>query len=466
MELKFFRPLRRIFFFYKIVSMKNKILLQKIIFLFLSFFLFFNFSCKNKYYSQSEQKLKEVLSDVYSKIDEKSKIDSAVDEYLSSLSLVQRISQLFIINLEGNERFIPVEFEYEVSKEKKDSNALIPAGYLFFSYNINSSPEKIIDFTDSIKGYCSKRNLVPPFLSIDQEGGLVNRLKDVSGPLPSAKRVSECLSVKDSYYLYSLQALQMNCLGFNLNFFPLAEISTEKNEKFLNGRSFGSENQVISYGRAAINAFSHNSIASVLKHFPGNSNVDPHTGLPEIDLSLQELEKSLAGFKNLISYNPEGVLLSHAKTLAFDKENPACFSEKWISERLLNDFGFSGIVFSDDIFMAALNKNGFPPEKASLMALKAGVDCIMISEKRFAKSAGIIYESLKQDSSLLEKINASAKKMIEFKIKYKILSLVKDDDSFYHVRSQKENEKQIRLEKFYKAKDENVSFYLKHFVKR
>ena len=86
------------------------------------FFLFFNFSCKNKYYSQSEQKLKEVLSDVYSKIDEKSKIDSAVDEYLSSLSLVQRISQLFIINLEGNERFIPVEFEYEVSKEKKDSN--------------------------------------------------------------------------------------------------------------------------------------------------------------------------------------------------------------------------------------------------------------------------------------------------------------------------------------------------------
>ena len=88
--------------------MKNKILLQKIIFLFLSFFLFSNFSCKNKYYSRSEQKLKEVLSDVYSKIDEKSKIDSAVDEYLSSLSLVQRISQLFIINLEGNERFIPI----------------------------------------------------------------------------------------------------------------------------------------------------------------------------------------------------------------------------------------------------------------------------------------------------------------------------------------------------------------------
>ena len=56
--------------------------------------------------------------------------------------------------------------------------------------------------------------------------------------------------------------------------------------------------------------------------------------------------------------------------------------------------------------------------------------------------------------------------MIEFKIKYKILSLVKDEDSFYHVRTQKENEKQIRLEKFYKAKEENDSFYLKHFVKR
>ena len=447
--------------------MKNKFFLQKKIFFFvLAIFLFFNFSCKNKYYSQSEQKLKETLSDIYSKSDEKSKIDLAVEEYLSSLSLIQRISQLFIINLEGNEKFIPVEFEYEVSKDKNDSNALIPAGYLFFSYNINSSLEKIIDFTDSIKNYCSERNLVIPFLSIDQEGGLVNRLKDVSGPLPSAKRVSECLSVKDSYRLYSLQAFQMNCLGFNLNFFPLAEISTDKNEGFLNGRSFGSENQVISYGRAAINAFSHNSIASVLKHFPGNSNVDPHTGLPEIDLSLEELEKSLEGFKNLVSYSPEGVLLSHAKTLSFDSENPACFSKKWISERLVDDFGFNGIVFSDDIFMAALNKNGFPPEKASLMALKAGVDCIMISEKRFAKSAGIIYEHLQQDSSLLEKINVSAKKMIEFKIKYKILSLSKDENSFYHIVPQKLNEKQIRLEKFYKAKEENVRFYLEHFSKR
>ena len=67
--------------------------------------------------------------------------------------------------------------------------------------------------------------------------------------------------------------------------------------------------------------------------------------------------------------------------------------------------------------MAALAKNGYPPEKAAVMAIEAGVDCIMISEKRIAKSAKIIYEKALEDQSFKNRIDESVQRILEYKIK-------------------------------------------------
>jgi beta-N-acetylhexosaminidase len=201
-----------------------------------------------------------------------------------------------------------------------------------------------------------------------------------------------------------------------MNLAPVVEVCTEDNAEFLDGRSFGDVEKVIRYGTACINAYENNGIATVLKHFPGNTNTDPHTGLPEIKLSKSELENSIISFKELVKLEPAAVLMSHARTSAIDDGVPACLSKVWVTDILRNEYGYDGLIFSDDIFMGALADNGYPPEVAACSAVEAGVDCIMISEKRFAKAGKVLYNKAKQDSDFAAKIDAAVTRIIKYKL--------------------------------------------------
>lgn len=435
--------------------------------IFLPFLFLWIFSCSQKINDYSldkkEQKCRTSalkIQQEIQKVNEKKML--AFEEFFSNLSDEQKVSQLFIENIEGDTVYVPVEkttslYEFQSSNETKP---LIPGGYLFFSFNLKENPKEIMRFTNSIKKLCYEKNLVPPFLSIDQEGGYVNRLKIVSGPLPSQEKVAKHLSVEQAFKLYSTQAKQMKALGFDMNLAPVVEVCTQENKDFLDGRSFGSISDVEKYGKACVNAYELNGIGTVLKHFPGNSNTDPHSGLPEINLSILELEKLLLPFEKVLSLNPTGVLMSHARTTAIDGKNPACFSKEWIVENLRKQKGFKGIVFSDDIFMAALAKNGYPPETAAINAIEAGINCIMISEKRFAAPAYAILKKMYSDSNFLELVNGSAKKVLMYKLSCGVLSYSCDENGVLKVEIPFENiDFEKKLNDFNLARNENIDLY-------
>ena len=113
--------------------------------------------------------------------------------------------------------------------------------------------------------------------------------------------------------------------------------------------------------------------------------------------------------------------MSHARTTAIDKGVPACLSKVWVTDILRNKYKYQGIIFSDDIFMGALADNGYPPSEAAVMAIDAGVDCIMISEKRFAKAGAVLYKKAKKDSEFAGKIDRAARKIIEYKVRTGLL---------------------------------------------
>ena len=234
--------------------------------------------------------------------------------------------------------------------------------------------------------------------------------------LPSNEEVARDFDIAGTYQLYTAQAAGMKDLGFDMNLAPVVEVCTDDNKDFLDGRSFGELSKVINYGRACLNAYENNGIATVLKHFPGNTNTDPHTGLPEITLSEPELLQSIESFRELVSYNPAAVLMSHARTSAIDSGVPACLSKVWVTDILRNKYGYEGLIFSDDIFMGALADNGYPPEEAAIRAVEAGVDCIMISEKRFAKAGKVLYNRAKEDAEFEAKINQAVKRIIKYKL--------------------------------------------------
>lgn len=346
--------------------------------------------------------------------------DIFLDEYLAGMSIAEKVSQLFIINLEGNEKYKPIDkidTSYLSGLYKGKTFQYVPGGYLFFSFNLADSPEKVTEFTDNIKSYFDEfGGLIPPFLAVDEEGGYVQRLKKQIGKLPSQMETAETLTVSQAYVMYSKHANKMKEMGFHMNLAPVVEALSDYNKDFLENRSFGNTKQTTDYSIAAMNAYQNAGIACVLKHFPGNTNTDPHTGLPEITLSKEEMEEALEPFEHVISLGPKAVLMSHARTSLIDPEIPACFSETWVTQKLRKEMGFDGLIFSDDIFMGALAKNGYPPEIACVKAIQAGVDVIMISEKRFLNPAMVLIKKAEEDPAFAERIEESCRRVLKYKL--------------------------------------------------
>lgn len=373
--------------------------------------------------------------------------NQAVEDFISTLPLEEKIAQLFVVNLVGCDTFTPVETN-------------IAGGFLYFGYNIAQTPVAMAQFNQSIIDYCKQNNKIPPFLTVDQEGGFVNRLRSLSGPLPSAQRITQNLDVSKAAELYSLQAKQMKALGFTMNLAPVAEVCTPDNEVFLNERSFGNLDQVKQYGTECVLAYEENGVGTVLKHFPGNTNTDPHTGLPQINWSDAELKMQMDAFRALVAKNPSAVLMSHARVKGYDEKNPACLSEYWVTQVLRKELGFAGIIFSDDIFMGALADNGYPPELAVVKAIEAGIDCIMISEKRIGSSVEVLCKKAKADNLFTKRIDNAVRRIIEYKIKCRFLEVQLGSDGKYTLVI---NYPEILGQGFDQARGKNIQLYMENF---
>lgn len=416
------------------------------------------------------------------------KQSAALDSYIKSLSLRERLAQLFVINLEGDKKFWFVEWmdEYHLDADKAKRSfdpsggvkvtkaPLIPGGYIFFSFNIARDPEQIAAFTDSVRDFARDHDMLEPFLCLDAEGGYVNRLRGVAGPLPENEWISKNLSPKEAFLLYSLNAVQLRALGFDLNLSPVVEVQNEANQEFLDGRSFGSAEQVKDYGSAAVVAYQTNKVAAVLKHFPGNNSVDPHRALPLLSFEKEEFERDvLEPFKVLCALRPSGVLMSHAlvnvegEAAPFGQEQnlfqahntPASLSPYWIKDVLRGRLSYDGLVFSDDIFMAALEKNGWPSERAVKAAILAGVNCILMSEKRFINEWNLVKKLYYSDADFRAAADDSIKRVLKFKLEQGILEWDFAEQKIVPQKSQGALERdQIRadrLDRFRSAKSLN-----------
>ena len=427
-------------------------ILQKLFFTLCLFFISFPVTAQKNNFAQKGQHFS-------LKPDEKKLIDTAIENYLFSLPEEQRISQIFLVNIDGNTFYQPVEDSSKIDSLTQSNHApLVPGGVLLFSYNIAGTAEDTIDFISSISAWCEKNNVCRPYIAVDQEGGYVARLKKITSPLPSNENVAKNFSAGQAYELYSLQARQMRALGIDMNLAPVIESENENNKDFLDTRSYGSIASSVSYSIAAVKAYQDNGIGAVLKHFPGNTNTDPHSGLPEIKISEAEiLKKMILPFFLILQSSPSAVLMSHAKVNSFDFQNPASLSRIWVTENLKKNLSYSGLILSDDIFMGALANNGFPPDTAAIKTIEAGAHVIMMSDKRFSSVAKDLLLHARDNPDFQEKLTQAEKKVLEFKIWCGILNLKKKSDGTYvieNVSDLKQNgKKENRVKFFYENYD-------------
>lgn len=239
-------------------------------------------------------------------------------------------------------------------------------GVIFFTKDIQTKEQ----FKSLIKEIKSKA-VIPPFLSIDQEGGRVERTENIHPRYLSPRIAFQ----KGEEFLHKQSreiALELKDYGINLNFAPCADVNTNPNNPIIGERSFSSNTDDVIKGINIVSdEFRTNGIIPCLKHFPGHGDADKdsHLTLPCIDLPLDVMEKiHIRPFRE----KADMIMVAHLHCTCFDKEViPASLSNNAVGY-LRNNIGYNGVVISDDMVMKGVQD--FGAVEACVMAILAGVD--------------------------------------------------------------------------------------------
>ncbi|MCR5265449.1 MAG: hypothetical protein K6E29_02515 [Cyanobacteria bacterium RUI128] len=292
-------------------------------------------------------------------------------------------------------------------------------GVIFFTRDIKSEKQ----FTDLINDIKSKSK-TPPFLSIDQEGGRVERTENLHerymSPMFAFQKGEEFLKRQTSKI-----ATELNSFGLNMNFAPCLDVNTNPNNPIIGERAFSSSPDDVCKGYDITSAeFTKHGIIPVIKHFPGHGDADKdsHKELPEIDMSFEELvNMHIYPFKHAILSGADVVMVAHLHCKCFDTDViPTSLSHNCINY-LTNTLKFSGIVMSDDMFMNGVKKFGMT--EACVMGIKAGVNMFIYRDAsdETIKTIEDVLKLAQNDLNLRNKIEESYSKIISLKTKYGII---------------------------------------------
>lgn len=315
-----------------------------------------------------------------------------------------KLNQMFILGLEGD----------NLAQNPNLKTALQEGlgGVIFFTQNITSS-EQIKFLIKDIK----KNAKIPPFLSIDQEGGRVERTENIFG---GKKFLSAKFAAEKGEEFLKEQTEQisrlLNELGFNLNFAPCLDVNTNPNNPIIGERAFSNTTEeVIKFGKIVVETYLKNGIVPCTKHFPGHgdANVDSHIALPAMDMTIEEMEKfHIKPFKEVMA---PMVMVAHLHCTAFDKEKIPSSLSKNVINYLRSNLGYQGLIITDDMVMGGVLK--LNPTEACANAIKAGVN-ILLYRNSYDETVQIIQnlaDLAQNDEKLRQNIEDSYNKIIEFK---------------------------------------------------
>jgi beta-N-acetylhexosaminidase len=255
-----------------------------------------------------------------------------------------------------------------------------PGAYILFGRNLESATQlrKLIDDLRDLSD-------IDPIITIDQEGGRVSRLRLIGNEPPSAQQLRDKNDLDLIRRHGDITGRLLRLFGFNLDLCPVLDISfNDDAENSLRGRCYGkSIEQVVRNAGAFNEAMRGQGIASCGKHFPGYSaaSSDAHYQLPRIDRTREELDQNeLAVFRQFVD-QVDSVMVCHGWYPCFDaKPTPATLSRRIVTELLRNEFGFGGLVMTDDLDMGAI-LTGYRLNDTIRLSVQAGNDVVMLCHR-------------------------------------------------------------------------------------
>jgi len=292
-------------------------------------------------------------------------------------------------------------------------------GIILFSRNL-TIPDQIKDLCMSVQEYAIKCGQPPLFISIDQEGGQVARLKE---PFTQFSGNPGMKNEEDAGHFAETTASELKNVGINMNMAPVLDVAFDNKKSIMKNRSWGNDPEWVSkLGATVIERLQKNGIMAVAKHFPGigRTVLDSHIEMPPLDADLRTLESSdLRPFYEAIKHDVSGIMLSHILYSKIDIKWPASLSTKIAKDLLRDSMGFDGIVMTDDLDMGAI-KNNYDIKAVIKQILSADIDIALICHK--GPNIEIAYEKilkgLKDSKNIKAKGKESVRRILKTKEKY------------------------------------------------
>lgn len=330
---------------------------------------------------------------------------------LSKLTLKEKVGQMIGLAFSGS----------EYSKELKMQVEDIEAGLIIYFKDNCITPKQVFDLNKKI----NENAKIPPFIAIDQEGGMVARVTEGIVQSPGAMAISATNNKKSAYILAKNMGIELRHLGFNFNFAPVGDVNNNPKNPVINVRSYSEDPHVVAdYMEEAVKGYHDAKLMTSVKHFPGHGDtaVDSHIGLPIVDFDKERLDRmELVPFKRMIDLDLPGIMASHVLYTKYDDKYPTTLSKKVITGLLREEMGFKGLVVTDSLTMSAVFDN-FSIEEIVYNGFNSGCDILLLCgarkiemQKEFADTALRLAEEGKIPLSI---IDAAVERILKYKAMY------------------------------------------------
>lgn len=325
------------------------------------------------------------------------------------LTLEEKIGQMMFVGIHGTTL---------TETTKNTLSSMHAGGVILFDRNMENR-EQVKALNASLKNLVLNTYNLPLFLSVDQEGGLVTRMKQHAYTAPPAAEIGAAGKPEDAYKHANNTGKDIHELGFNLDFAPVLDISSR-----MHGRTYGTTpQQVTAFGEQACRGLRDSGVLFTVKHFPGmgRSETDPHTDQSVVNVPRETiLQEDLLPFRNIIDQYPHHefmVMAGHIRYPAFDTK-PASLSPVILKQLLRNQLGYQGIVITDDLDMGAVSE-GYKPEEIGIIAVQAGTDILLSChnpevQQRIYRST---LQAVKDGKIAQTDIDASVRRIVYCKLK-------------------------------------------------
>jgi beta-N-acetylhexosaminidase len=313
--------------------------------------------------------------------------DDRLMRMVDRMSLEEKVGQMFMTYAYGTDadQADPRnQTEYGVDSHRQLIERYHLGGIIYFAWSGNvQNPRQIAGLSNGIQRAATSSGAeIPALIATDQEQGLVVRVTEPATQFPGNMALGAARDPSLAKSAAEITGEELRAMGINQNFAPVADVNVNPENPVIGVRSFSSNPGLVSsLTEAQVLGYQREDVAATAKHFPGHgdTNVDSHTGLPEIDHTREELDSiDLPPFEAAIGAGVESIMTAHIVVPALDDSGrPATLSRPILTDLLRREMGFDGVVVTDALDMQGVREM-FGDDRVPVEAIKAGADLMLM----------------------------------------------------------------------------------------